>query len=261
MHRFTVWRYLSLEKFEWLLADNGLYFSRADQQEDPDEGGYHEKQMIADLNSATEDKYLKENVVMRHRNIRELNRRTTYLSCWHKNSQENQTMWDKFAPEGADVVIQSNLMYLITQIPKGLTEVITPDDCDYDKSKAGVGNQRNFKFKDEKYAPENEFRLYIDSGTLYYKTNIRFDNALMVEVGNQTAYAADYSDNVTAPGTIFKKNEYGLVVAYNLQRLINSVHTSPNATEAQKNHIRQLLHKAGLDIPVVSSSLQANPIA
>ncbi|CCE21993.1 hypothetical protein [Methylotuvimicrobium alcaliphilum] len=53
-----VWRYLTKEKLEWLVADRGLYFGPAISQSDPEEGLY-DSTILGDLFEENPRKYIR----------------------------------------------------------------------------------------------------------------------------------------------------------------------------------------------------------
>jgi hypothetical protein len=125
-----LWRYVDFAKFLQMLETRSLFFPRADKFEDAFEGASG----IAERQHEWDRHYLDffrnavrfppenaqsppEEVVEREANrllndIKkgiEVERRTTFVSCWHSNTGESEALWKLYCPNGSPgVVIQTS---------------------------------------------------------------------------------------------------------------------------------------------------------
>lgn len=97
----TLWRYCTVDRFEWIAANSRIYFASANQFTDPFEGA-----VAVQLNVGPVDPRYAE---MDHgeRAFFEL-KRLTKLNCWHRAPYESDAMWKLYAGESKGVAICSS---------------------------------------------------------------------------------------------------------------------------------------------------------
>ena len=82
----TIWRYMNLEKFKWMMRDKDLYFCNSEQFEDKFEGITTPlNKIIRDITYDDKFKELK---------TKSLNiyRKMIHINCWHINENESKGM-------------------------------------------------------------------------------------------------------------------------------------------------------------------------
>lgn len=93
----SVWRYMDLQKFIWLLTKNKLYLPRIDFLNNPHEGS------ITKINYIAREQYFtKEGLAHALPSFSETNkkiRKSVYVNCWHLNCEESEAMWRLYCGE------------------------------------------------------------------------------------------------------------------------------------------------------------------
>ncbi|MEQ9864662.1 hypothetical protein [Pectobacterium aroidearum] len=258
MNHLTIWRYLTTEKFEQLINDKGIYFSKASDFEDKREGYYTQDKYFENLrrNESDEDTLNAINSAEEMSNrIRDRSPSHNYISCWHKNNNENINMWNDYiknADEG--VVIKSNDIKIIWMIPHSLSEVITHYDCIYGDKNNNNDFTDNFKYKDQKFHSENEFRLVIDNFTLNVLTPFSGGLESIPCIGGERSYK-DLGNGKDPKNDIYKKGN-GFVVKYDLNKIIDEIRTHPKSSDKYFRHIKEKMKEAGLACPLNQSELK-----
>ncbi|QSD45982.1 MULTISPECIES: hypothetical protein [Pectobacterium] len=256
MDRFTIWRYLSTDKFEKLINDNGLYFSRASDFDDKREGHYTLNKYYEELRASNHDMVDSINSAEEMTNrIRDNSSSTNYISCWHKNEKENIDMWDSYTKNSNEgVVIKSNIIQIIEMVPHSLSEVITPYDCVYGEKDDNDDYTNNFQYKDIKYSYENEFRLVIDNHQLSILTPFSGHLSLVTRIGDKLSHEV-LGHGKNPKNDILKKGN-GLIVKYNLNKIINEIRVKPKSSDEYMLYIKNKMKEAGLTCPLNHSELE-----
>lgn len=105
----TLWRYMSLSRFLWLLQNKRLWLARADTLNDPWELALAGDQLehvilrrpITPLGSVKPEEPIRE----RARRINKQWRETTYISCWSSADHESYALWKLFCGSNEGVAI------------------------------------------------------------------------------------------------------------------------------------------------------------
>lgn len=112
----TLWRYMSLSRFFWLLQNKRLWLARADTLNDPWELALAGEQLehvilrrpISPLSSGAREEPIRE----RARRINKLWRESTYISCWSSAEHESYALWKVFCPSPEGVAISTPTRWL-----------------------------------------------------------------------------------------------------------------------------------------------------
>lgn len=88
-----IWRYLQYSKFVAMLKSNALHFSRADQFPDLFEGSYPRKNQ-KNYPSMSSPKHTYEAF-----------KKYVAISCWHRNQDESEAMWELYLRNSDGVAI------------------------------------------------------------------------------------------------------------------------------------------------------------
>ncbi len=177
-----IWRYMNLDKFEYLIKKNALYFARADQFKDPLEGTYPKGATI--LFSALKMKNLYEFL-----SKAESLRKSVAANCWHINDAESLDMWRRYTENGQGVVVRSTLYRLKKSTSSHTSDLIRTVKIRYITfSKAVLPPILGlpFEFKDIDYLKERELRCII------YRQNAITEKGIPVSVDIDTLIGAIY---------------------------------------------------------------------
>jgi len=104
-----IWRFIDLRKFRDLMANEELYFRRADLFPDKSEGLPPEQYAMQVLGL---DPYDINDRVRLNNHLGSLaqNRESYYISCWQLHSQETLDMWDQYGDDGVAVCSRYGLL-------------------------------------------------------------------------------------------------------------------------------------------------------
>lgn len=162
-----IWRYMSLAKFISLLDTKALFFARSDRFRDPFEGSYPiaNRQLRAMEAEALRQRGMPEAVAKLTQEgnpeFKRNFRRFVAISCWHMSDDESAALWDKYAPTGEGVAIESSVGGLIDALT-GSPEIVFVGAVryiDYKTEAIREGNLYNpFLHKRRSFTHEKELR-------------------------------------------------------------------------------------------------------
>jgi len=107
---YVIWRYMDFSKFQLMMKEDALFFSRADKQADRHEGEYPEE-MLADLEK-TWGPGVKSNDGSTYRFNEWHNRkekRSRLISCWSASLTETQRRWEEYTTNTESISIRSTI--------------------------------------------------------------------------------------------------------------------------------------------------------
>jgi hypothetical protein len=155
-----VWRYLSLDRFAWLLTNRQLWLARGDLLGDPQEGLMSARQIATWLGEAwcdpknpypTAEAAIRDLFLFSHRL-----RAAFYASCWCESEHELDAMWRMYCPSPESVAIQTTMGRLRDSLPADL-EVLPVRYADDEAF--GVTIRNVATRKREAFKAENEIRI------------------------------------------------------------------------------------------------------
>ncbi|MGZ8915898.1 MAG: hypothetical protein ACXW1Z_22695 [Methylobacter sp.] len=159
----SLWRYMNVDKFEWMLANRRLFIPRADFLGDPWEGrtpqGYIDW-WNREIEKAKTDELKATLAHNRNSVIRfaQAFRPRCYVTCWHMNEHENYAMWRCYTTSNEAVAIRTTYKQLVDILPDytytGIVRYI-----DYSTEKLPFGNLfEHIMHKDRLFSYEQEAR-------------------------------------------------------------------------------------------------------
>lgn len=159
-----LWRYMTFDKFLWLLEQQKLYFARLDKFDDPFEGKifkktiskYIDERIFVEPNSASY------NYLIDHTNnsyiIQSL---TTFISCWNLSDFESMALWKIYAKEKNSICIQSTYSTLCNLLEDDIyLGLVTYEDANPDEKMHENGISYLFR-KRMFFEYENEVRAIV----------------------------------------------------------------------------------------------------
>jgi hypothetical protein len=104
-----IWRYMDLAKFVSLLEQNALWLARADTFRDKHEGRFPDemRKFIEKAYEGFDDS--DPSPVKDADDFQDYLVKNTFVSCWHKNSDENMVMWEIYGRDNNAVAIQTTV--------------------------------------------------------------------------------------------------------------------------------------------------------
>lgn len=105
----VLWRYMDLSKLVYMFEQKGLWLARADKFRDRHEGRFPDEMM-----SITENAYKgfsddDNSPVKDADDFQDYLLKNTFISCWHKNLDENMVMWEIYGRDNNAVAIQTTV--------------------------------------------------------------------------------------------------------------------------------------------------------
>ncbi|MEZ0253969.1 MAG: hypothetical protein ACAI37_01760 [Chthoniobacter sp.] len=158
--RQTVWRYLTLSKFEDLLRTSELYFRRCDKFVDGLEGTISKREIDGTSRS---DRLFHTVYPIAHdyddaAAAQAVTRACLFVNCWHINSRESATMWNEYTPEKDAVAVVSSGKALKSSLPLGI--LVSPVAyVNESQPRIAFDNVSLCFYKDVSFRHERELRL------------------------------------------------------------------------------------------------------
>jgi hypothetical protein len=239
----SVWRYMDLSKFIWMIQRNALFFCRSDSLGDQFEGHYtkviadQEEEYIKTLQANTQFAAIPA-AVHPVEIAREAFRLTTielpnqlkqkyFVSCWHMNEEESPAMWKLYTSQNESMCIRSKYKTFASLLPEesllGCVRYI-----DYRRESFDTKETWNYiVHKRKSFEHEREIRavIYYDSETCRFEL-----------VGDR-----------------------GLIVPINMAALIKEIIVSPTSKSPLLDVVVGLAEKYGLNAPVLRSRVNDEP--
>jgi hypothetical protein len=235
----SVWRYMDLSKFIWMIQRNALYFCRSDLMGDPFEGHYtkaivdQENEYIRALESNTAFMAVPHNLDMAREvyrvSTRELPKQLKqkyFVSCWHMNEEESPAMWKLYTSQNESICIQSKYQTFANLLPAevllGIVKYI-----DYRRDSFDTKEMWSYILhKRKSFEHEREIRAVV-----YCNETCPFE-----QVGGK-----------------------GLIVPIDIAALIEKIIVSPTSQSPLTEVARGLAKKYGLTAPVIQSRVNDPP--
>lgn len=172
----VIWRFLDLRKFRDLMANQELYFRRADLFDDQSEGLPPEQYVRRVLGLDPYD-IKDQRALNNHLGSLAQHREMYFISCWYLFNEEDLAIWEQYAHDGVAVVsTYGRLKQTLASIPDetylGSVQYGTSQLTDR------FNTMEFITTKQEKYANEREIRAMLMSGNLLDGNNrhIGFNN-------------------------------------------------------------------------------------
>lgn len=258
-----VFRYLTKEKFEWMLNDGGIFVAPASSQSDSREGVYDSDWLVKGLRARMPniDESLTQGISSLSRELMHLNRKNTYLSSWYGGQEETYEMWEEYGKGG--VLIVSDLFRLIHFTPEPITQVTSYEYVTYCDFKKEISVFDPYKYKNEEFKYEAEFRMIFDMAKYSVLTGFEKEKYGEVFVGHERtpSYESEeitvcmYRKGILNSHKVLYSKSNGYVINFNLNDVILEIRTNPNASEEEAEYFRDLLLKAGVEARLTTSKL------
>lgn len=239
----SVWRYMSLEKFDSILESRSLYFASAEQfiNEDNHEGAITEQEYenrVSNIRKYSNNEYeVKRNLKQLEKAFKPL-REYAKISCWHINENENIAMWKYYQGKDRGIAIEStsrklerfvgsyriDKTYGEEAIHLGLIKYI---DFETESMDFRHGSLTRFLYKRNPYSYENELRMII---------SLRMAKEFGVKTPKE-----------------------GILVPFDFENAINRIVLPPDADYEMENKVHWILKKYNSKIPIEYSRLMKKP--
>ena len=227
-----VWRYMDFTKFVSLLDKRELWFTRADELNDPFEGTLSRMSLYVDgvvpEQSAEYDRFVK--IV---RDSQQEWRKWIVVNCWHLNEYESAAMWSLYIKSDCGIAIQSTFDKL-TRSFNGYSEKSVY---------AGLVHYRD-------YGRDKIPVTFPFSAAMYKRRSFEHEMEVRALIINKEKGV----DLDTEP--MFK----GLSVPVDLDTLIERICVAPQVGDWAYELVKNIASKYGMNKPICRSSLDDVPL-
>lgn len=104
-----LWRYMDLAKFASLLHTKALWLARSDTFRDQGEGQFPPEMKEAIERAYEEFESAAESPIQNADDFRDFLCKNAYVSCWHKNANENMVMWEIYGRDSNSLAVQTTV--------------------------------------------------------------------------------------------------------------------------------------------------------
>ena len=228
----VLWRYMPFKRFESLLENSALWFTRVDQFGDEHEGSITQKALdtyrsrFAD--EAAMERFLKN---LKH------SRFLTLANCWHWNANENISMWDRYGKDDG-VAVRTTF----DRLAKSFT-------C---PGPIHIGRVEYIDYKVEEFSSYSVFFSYLHK-------RLEFKDEHEVRVLSYLLSSGPLRWVKITP-ELSPLCEIGEYRAIDIHTLISEIVVYPNAPEEYLNRVKTTCERFGVLAHVRRSSLDDPPI-
>jgi len=246
----TIWRYMSLDKFESLLLNKALFFCRADRFADPYEGSLpkrvaeyriieHERNSICTNHKFNPQKAQKGLEILS--NCHRHKKKQRIVNCWHINNSENDSMWRLYLKSNEGVAIKTTVHKLLKSFSN------TPEKiyC----SKVRYLDYENDTWYDKTEYPYISYNMFIP---IVHK-KVEFKQEAEIRLINEIE--TDDLDKFWKR----QPNQKGKNINVEVENLIDTVYSSPTSDKYQIKKIREIVSKYNFDFNIEKSELSNEP--
>jgi len=219
-----IWRYMDFARFVWMLNYRCLYFTNIDKLkiEDPFEGSCQPSELLKNAPEETAKNFVEK---MKSCGL------PLTVNCWHINDCESAAMWKLYAGENKGIAIQSTFSRMVKAFEKFSDNVY-------------IGMIRYIDYRHEVFkgkAPDKFEPILTKRKSFEHEKELR---AVIWDTSEPTKRTRDGS----------------VLVDVNLEELIENIYISPSSPDWHRNNIQVVVEKFGLEMPVLSSKLDEQPL-
>jgi len=231
----TIWRYISLDKFESSIIRNAFFFCRVDRFSDPFEGSIPIKEAHRNRIQEENIKALAET----HKKFK----KTTVVNCWHINENESDGMWRLYLKSNEGVAIKSTVAKIIKSFEKTKEDIYISKVryIDYDKDIW-------FHEIDYPYRPYNFLTPIVHKRIEFsHEAEMRLIFSMLEPESDENFW-------------IKQEFEKGIFISVDMELLIEEIVLPPTSDSYVENKVKEILTKYGLNKVVRKSKLSSEPI-
>jgi len=223
---------MDFTKFVSMLENSALYFCRSDLLGDPFEGSFSKANdmmrplVYKDIPEEKRSKFFGQQA-----DFNKWQRQWTFISCWHMNHYESAAMWKLYAKTNEAVAVRSSFSRLCELVDES-THVGCVEYIDFESQWLPEGNAfYPFVHKRLSFAHENEIRAVIQKFPI---VNSRIDSSAIPPLG--------------------------ITRSIDISKLFSKIYIAPTSPGWFKVLVENICCKYNLKMPIVQSSLDAEPI-
>ena len=218
-----LWRYMNLSKFVSLIEKNALWLARADTLRDKHEGRFPDE-MRKTIEKAYEEFGDDDTSVVKDADdFQDYLRKNTFLSCWHRNFDENMVMWEIYGRDNNALAIQTTVEAMKNSV---------------DPSKLS-GHSLILKNVTYQRADEISGVLKYEECFFIKRPHFSFEKEVRISLDTYSRYSPS------------KKTPYGHELSVNINGLIEKILIHPDSPDWFMDVINSITKKYKVHAPVV----------
>jgi hypothetical protein len=245
----VLWRYMDFSKFLLLLETQSLWFSRADQFEDPLEGTFTDAEIehlrSLDATNTALPSLISEGYLRGPQQMRA----TAYVSCWRAGQAESMAMWDLYGKGGGTVAVKTTIGNLKEAISESPLRIFLAEVKYVDWSLAPFDNNSLVMCfrKDSSYEHEKEIRAVIWDVDIIGRN---MSDALIAARSR-----SDYPNSGSDPFILQRLDgQLGIEVPFDPARFVTEVVVGPRETHSVVGLVKKVLDRYGLKTKMTMSN-------
>lgn len=255
----TIWRYLDFSQLMSILEREALWFTAADQLDDPHEGGF----TMPDLEYAVEQgrsmgwEFDEEEFMEMIQSATDHFVKDLYINCWHMNNYESAAMWQQYSKQESGIAIRSTIDRFIDALDACDEYDVHISPVDYidfreDDNREGFILKR-YLSKRKSYQHEQEVRaLFQLNDIIEVETSRALEEDLPMHNPGQPVQ--QYPKTEPYASALDEPMPPGRYVPVDLESLIEKVFVAPDAPGWIKETVEKTVDSYGWDSEVVDKS-------
>lgn len=170
-----LWRYMDLPRFVSMLETKGIWLARADTFKDKHEGRIPDE-MRAVIENAYDNFEEKDKINVKNADdFQDYLVKNTFISCWHKNFDENMAMWEIYGKDSNAIAVQTTVENIRNATDpyslRGHSLIMKPVEYkNADEVKGVLLYEECFFRKRRPYRYEEEVRISLDTYNIHSPT-------------------------------------------------------------------------------------------
>ena len=218
-----LWRYMDLSKFISLIEKKAVWLARVDTFRDKHEGRFPDDMRKAVVKAYEQFGGNDRSVVKDADDFQDYLRKNTFVSCWHKNFDENMVMWEIYGKDTNALAIQTTVERMKDNI----------DSSDL--------SGHSLMLKNVKYQQVDEIPGVLDYEECIFIKRPHFSFEAEVRISLDT-----YS-----PISPTKKTPYGYNLSVFINGLIEQILIHPDSPDWFSDVIESITKKYDIHAPIV----------
>lgn len=217
-----LWRYIDLAKFVSLLDSGSLWLARSDTFKDQSEGRFPSEMRVAIEKAYESFDNKNDSLINSADDFQEYLCRNAYVSCWHKNIDENMVMWELYGRDSNAVAVQTTVEKLESNI-----------------SKIESGGLE-FHLKNVQYSRAEDVKGKLNYSAPFFikRPHFNFEQEVRVLLSTYSAIAPN------------KDTPLGVMVKLNVVEAIEKILVHPDSQDWFVKVVQSISAKYGLSAPV-----------
>ncbi len=218
----ALWRYMDLAKFISMLEQEALWLARVDTLKDKHEGRFPDE-----MKHLLEKAYLQfddsdKSPVKNADDFQDYVVKNTFVSCWHKNFDENMVMWEIYGRDNNAVAVKTNVGDIESHID----------------SSALTGNCFNMRNITYKRADEIRGEIPYENSCFIKRPHFSYEQEVRISLDRYM------------PHNSSKNTPYGYQLPVDLNKLINEIVIRPDSPDWFHAVVKSITDKYGIKATV-----------